>query len=341
GILEQAWPIFVNRFPHRFVGTDARNLEATMEAIYSEPAGSERRGGAASNYKWQGLAFWCCMAAAELAVLDLLGTAAGRNVTEMLAAGRLRDEIAVYRASSARDNTAEAEVAKFERFVDEMGARAIKHRLGARMGVTAFSEARDRAIVPLMRRTFPDLTLYADANGSFTVDQGIEAAAVLADHGYGFLEEPAPFDHYDETRAIAEAAALPISGGEQEPSLRQFLWMIDHGALDVVQPDIMYFGGLTRSVRVANAARLAGLDATPHISGYGLGFFYAAVFAACVENAGPYHEYKGIDDDLPAEAGGGRLEARDGKIQVPSGPGLGVEIDPAWLARAVEVGRNG
>ncbi|MEM6327839.1 MAG: mandelate racemase/muconate lactonizing enzyme family protein [Bacteroidota bacterium] len=334
GILEQAWPIFVNRFPHRFVGTDARDLEATMEAVYSEPSGTRGRGGSASNYKWQGLAFWSCMAAAELAVLDLLGKATGLNVTEMIGAGRIREEIAVYRASSARNNSAEDEVEKFVGFVEEMGAKAIKHKLGARMAVSEFSEARDAAIVPLMRETFPDLTLYADANGSFSVEQGIEVAARLADYGYGFFEEPAPFDHYDETLAIAREAPLPISGGEQEASLRQFLWMIEHGALDIVQPDIMYFGGMTRAIRVANAARLAGLDATPHISGQGLGFLYAAVFASCVENAGPYHEYKGIDDDLPVSASGGLLQARNGTILVPNGPGFGAEIDPDWLARS-------
>lgn len=334
GILEQAYPIFNARLPHRYVGTDARDLEATLEAIYQAPLGSRGRGGAASNYKWQGLPFWVAFASAELAVLDLLGQVAGRNVTELIGDGRVRDEVAVYRASSARTNTAEEEVAKFERWVDDLGARAIKHRLGARMGVSDFSEARDRAIVPLMRRTFPDLTLYADANGSYDVASGREATRFLADHGYGFLEEPVPFDYYDETRAVTAEAALPISGGEQESSLRQFLWMIDHRAVDITQPDLFYFGGLTRSIRVARASRLAGMDCTPHISGYGLGFLYAALFAACVENAGPYHEYKGIDDDLPAEAVGGRFEPRDGVIQVPTGPGLGVALDPDWVAAA-------
>ena len=155
--------------------------------------------------------------------------------------------------------------------------------------------------------------------------------------GYGFFEEPVPFDYYDETRAVTKQLDIPVAGGEQESSLRHFLWMIEHGVLDIVQPDIFYFGGLTRSIRVARAARSAGLDCTPHISGYGLGFLYAAIFAACAENAGPYHEYKGFANDLPAEAIGGHLEPRNGLIEVPTGPGLGVAIDPAWVASAERV----
>ncbi|MEM1127079.1 MAG: mandelate racemase/muconate lactonizing enzyme family protein [Bacteroidota bacterium] len=328
GILEQAYLLFTERVGPAAIGTDARAWEATLEAIYLG------RGGAASNYKWQGLPFWVAVSSLEMAVLDLLGHAAGLNVTELLGDGRVRDQVAVYRASSNRDNTAEEEVARLQELVERTGARALKHKLGARMVVTDASEARDRALVPAVRAAFPDLTLYADANGSFDVAQSLTAAERLVDHGYAFFEEPVRFDHYDETVAVAAASPVPIAGGEQESSLRQFLWLIDHGAVQITQPDLFYFGGLIRSIRVARASRVAGLDCTPHISGYGLGFLYAALFAACVDNAGPYHEYKGLADDLPAQAVGGRLEPVDGVIEVPTGPGLGVAIDPDWLAGA-------
>ena len=331
GILEQAYPIFLNRVAAGLVGTIAQELETTLHEIYLG------RGGAISNYKWQGLPFWVSVASGELAVLDLLGKAAGRNVTEILADGRIRDSIAVYRASSNRSNTAAEEVAWFQEQVERTGAQAIKHRMGARMRTTAASDARDKAIVPLMRRTFPEITLYADANGSFDVAGGVRTGEFMADYGYSFFEEPVPFDHYDETKAVSAELELPVAGGEQESSLRQFLWMIEHRAVDIVQPDIFYFGGLTRSIRVARAAGAAGMDCTPHISGYGLGFMYAAVFAACVSNAGPFHEYKGFAGDLPVEADGGRLEPQGGLIDPPTGSGFGVALDPDWVAGAERI----
>ena len=200
------------------------------------------------------------------------------------------------------------------------------------MTYNAESDARDAALVPLMREAFPDLTLYADANGSFDVARAVEVGRQMAALNYAFFEEPVPFDHYAETRAVANALEVRVAGGEQESSERQFLRMIEDGTLDVVQPDLLYYGGLVRSIRVARAAQAAGIDCTAHISGYGVGFLYAVHFAAVVPNAGPYQEYKGFDASIPVEGVGSPLAPVAGAIGVPTGPGLGVEIDPGWLA---------
>ena len=328
GVLAEAYPIFLNRVAPVAVGKDARAWETTLEDIYLG------RGGFGSSYKWQGLPFWVSVASLEMAVLDLLGRAAEKNVTDLLWGGRLRDEVAVYLASSHRGNAPEEEVEWFREQVEEIGAQAIKFRLGARMHYTEDSTARDQALIPLMREAFPDLTLYADANGSYDVEMGVRIGRMMEAYDYGFFEEPAPFDYYAETRAVTEAVEVPVAGGEQESSLRQFIAMIDGQTVDIVQPDLFYFGGLVRSIRVGRAAEAAGMACTPHISGYGLGFLYAAIFAAVAPNAGAYHEYKGIDEDLPATAEGGRLEAKNGVIRVPTGPGLGAEIDPAFVAAA-------
>ena len=324
GVLPETAPIFLGRVAPVALGKDARDWETTLEDIYL----------AGSSYKWQGLPFWVSVASLEMAVLDLLGRAANRNVTDLLWGGRLRDEVAVYRASSNRGNVPEEEVEWFQEQVEEIGAQAIKFRLGARMHYTEASTARDEALIPMMREAFPDLTLYADANGSYDVEMGVRVGEWMGEYDYGFFEEPVPFDYYAETRAVTEAVQVPVAGGEQESSLRQFIAMIDQRTVDIVQPDLFYFGGLVRSIRVGRAAEAAGMACTPHISGYGLGFLYAAIFAAVAPNAGPYHEYKGIDEDLPATAEGGRLEAKGGVIRVPTGPGLGAEIDPAFVAAA-------
>jgi L-alanine-DL-glutamate epimerase-like enolase superfamily enzyme len=319
-VLDSAWPILAKRVAPFFAGKDARDLEALVDGVYLDQ----------SNYKWQGLPFWSCVASVELAVLDLLGQVSGRSLGEVFG-GVKRREIAVYRASSHRGNPPEEEVDYLRRVVEEDGAKAIKFRLGGRMRYDEATTRRDHALIRMTRQAFGDgVTLYADANGSYDVAKASEIGRAMQDHGFRFFEEPVPFDHYEETRQVADGLAIPIAGGEEEASLRQFRWMIEGGVLQVVQPDLFYFGGMIRSLRVARMAEAAGLECTPHMSGGGLGFLYAAHFASFAPAHGPHQEYKGTDE-LPVESPTSALRADKGVVRVPSGPGLGLTFDPAFL----------
>ncbi len=326
-VIETTWPILTRRVAPYFVGKDARDLEALVDGVYL----------ASSNYKWQGLPFWVPVASVEFAVLDLLGQVARQPLGALLGGVRQR-EIAVYRASGNRGNSPEAEIAYLQRLVEEIGARAIKFRLGARMRYDEASTRRDLALIPLTRKTFGDaMAIHGDANGSYDVPTALRIGTVMHDHGLAFLEEPVPFDYYDETKAVADALPIPVAGGEQDSSLRRFRWMIEHRAVDIVQPDLFYFGGFIRSIRVARMAAAAGMACTPHMSGGGLGYLYVAHFASCVPNAGPFQEYKGDDDSLPVSSDSSTLQCVKGVLTVPSGPGLGVTIDPAFVRRATVV----
>jgi L-alanine-DL-glutamate epimerase-like enolase superfamily enzyme len=322
-VLESAWPILVRRIAPFFAGKDARDLDTLIHGVYL----------ADSNYKWQGLPFWASVASVELAILDLLGQISGRSLGDLLGGVRRRD-IAVYRASSHRGNSAEVELAYLQQVTEEAGASAIKFRLGGRMRFDDTTTRRDKALIPMTRKAFGDrVTLYADANGSYDVPTAIEIGRLMQDHGFAFYEEPVPFDYYEETKAVADALTIRIAGGEEEPSLRQFRWMIETGVIQVVQPDMFYFGGMTRAMRVARMAEAAGLECTPHMSGSGLGFLYAAHFASCAPAHGPHQEYKGTDE-LPVSSPTSPLRAEKGSVRVPTGPGLGVVFDPAFVRAA-------
>lgn len=326
-VLEATWPILTRRVAPFFVGKDARDLDALIDGVFL----------ANSNYKWQGLPFWVPVASVEFAILDLLGQVSRRPLGDLLGGVRRRD-VAVYRASGNRGNSPEAEIAYLQQLVAETGAGAIKFRLGARMRYDDASTRRDLALIPLTRKTFGDaMAIHADANGSYDIATALRIGKEMQSHGLAFLEEPVPFDSYDETRAIAEALPIPVAGGEQESSLRRFRWMVEHRGVDVVQPDLFYFGGLIRSIRVARMAAVAGMPCTPHMSDGGLGYLYVAHYASCVSNAGPFQEYKGRDDSLPVSSETSTLRCVKGSLTVPSGPGLGVTIDPVFVATATVV----
>lgn len=326
-VMETAYPILLKRIAPFFLGKDARDLESLIQGVYLRD----------SNYKWQGLPFWVCVAALETAVLDLLGKVAGKPIGELFG-GVIKRDVAVYRASGVRGNKPEEEIEYLQKLIAETGARAIKFRLGARMRYDDASTRRDLTLIPLTRKTFGDkMALHADANGSYDVPMSIRIGKLMEEQKFAFLEEPVPFDYYDETKQVADKLTIPVAGGEQESSLRRFRWMIETGCVNVAQPDLLYFGGFLRSIKVARMAAAAKMDCTPHMSGGGLGWLYVAHFASCVPNAGPFQEYKGEDDELPVSSDTSSLKCEKGILKVPSGPGLGVTIDPDFVNKAKAV----
>lgn len=322
--LGDVYPVFLNRVAPVFKGKDARDLEPLLDELYRHD----------SNYKFQGLALWVGVAAAEFALLDLLGKVAGKSVGDLLG-GALRRDIKIYRASGNRGNTPEQEVEYLKRVVAESGAKALKFRLGGRMSKNADSlPGRTERLIPLVREAFgPAMTLYADANSSYDVPKAIEIGRLMEKYDYGFYEEPVPFDHHDETKRVADALTILVAGGEQEFSLWGFRWLIQNRAVDVVQPDLHYFGGFVRCMRVARMAAEAGLPVTLHMGGTGLGYLDALHFMACTPNALEYQEYKG-PSGIPVSCDTSSLQPKDGVVRVPSGPGFGYTIDPAFVRKA-------
>jgi L-alanine-DL-glutamate epimerase-like enolase superfamily enzyme len=322
--LIEVYPFFVRKVAPFFVGKDARQLEPLLWELY-------RHG---DNYKFQGLALWVCVAAAEFAVLDLLGKLSGKTIGDMLGGVQRRD-IAVYRASGRRGNTPEAEVEYLKTLIAETGAKALKFRLGGRMSKNADSlPGRTERLIPMVREAFgPGMTLYADSNSSYDAREAIRIGRIMEQYDYGFYEEPCQFDHLEETKEVADALRIPVAGGEQEFSEYRFRWTIRNRGLDIVQPDLHYYGGFIRSLRVARMAHAAGMLCTPHMSGSGLGFLDVAHFVSCIPNPVPFHEFKG-DTDIPVSSETSSLKCENGIIRVPSGPGFGITIDPSYVRAA-------
>ena len=297
-----------------FLGKDARKLESELLfELYRHR----------SNYKLQGLALWSVQAWVEFALLDMLGRACGKSIGDLLG-GTLRDEIDFYVASGRRDSTPEEEVEYLQSLVDETGAKAVKFRLGGRMSRNLdASPGRSEALIPLARKGLGDaIDLHGDANSSYDPEHALPIGRLLEDVGAVYFEEPCPFDHLEDTKLVADSLSLPVSGGEQEYSERRFRWMIANRGVDIVQPDLHYYGGMIRSARVANMAELAQMPTTVHISG-GFGFVYMLHFASRTRDIGRYQEYK-RNIERYADWFDPALSIRDGKLAVPTGPGVGI-----------------
>ncbi|HXS12367.1 MAG TPA: enolase C-terminal domain-like protein, partial [Acidobacteriaceae bacterium] len=213
-------------------------------------------------------------------------------------------------------------------------AKAIKFKLGGRMSHPETPVGRSQKLIPLVRETFgPDMIISADANGSYTPAEAIPIGKLMQQYKYAFYEEPVPFDWYEETKQVSDALDIPIAGGEQEPSTHNFRWLIANGGLSIVQQDMFYFGGMVRCMQIARMAAAFGKQCIPHISSTGLGYAYMMHFVSAIPNSGPYHEFKEFNNVLPWHCPTSTLRSdANGVIKVPTGPGFGVDIDPAFLA---------
>ena len=146
---------------------------------------------------------------------------------------------------------------------------------------------RTEKLIPLVRKTFGDgMTLYADANSSYDAAKAIRIGRIMEEHRLRVLRGAVPVRSLGETKEVADALTIPVAGGEQESSHWRFRQAILHRMVDIVQPDLHYYGGFVRAMRVARMAALAGMPCTLHMSGSGLGYLDVIHFASSCPDPG-------------------------------------------------------
>ncbi len=310
--------------PH-CLGRDAADIDALVERIPE------------LEHKFPGAYLRRALGGLDTALWDMRGKREGMSVCELL--GGTPRPFPVYASSMRRDITPEDEAARLASLRDSHGYGAFKFRVGRECGHDEDEwPGRTEAIVPAVRRAVgDDVTLLVDANSCYTSGRAIEVGRMLEDYRVVHFEEPCPYWEYEWTAEVTAAFDLDVTGGEQDCSLSLWRRMIEMRAVDIAQPDVCYIGGLTRTLKVAAMAAAAGRPCGPQSANLSLVTVFTLHMMGAIENAGAYVEFsiEGLDyypwqDGLFAPA----LEARDGTVMIPQGPGWGVEISPAWLDRA-------
>ena len=290
------------------------------------------------EHKFPGSYICRALGGLDTALWDLQGKLEGKSVCELL--GGTPRPFPVYGSSMRRDITPDDEADRLARLRDDHGYDAFKFRVGRECGRDQDEwPGRTEAVVPAVRKALGDgVRLLVDGNSCYTPATAIEVGHMLEDNGVVHFEEPCPYWEIDWTREVKQALDLDVTGGEQDNYLPVWRYMIQSGAVDVVQPDVCYVGGLTRALAVARLAQEAGLPCTPHSANLSMVTVFTLHMMGAIENAGPYVEFS-IEPDAdyyPWQTGlyDPVLVARDGKVQIPDGPGWGVEINSDWLAAA-------
>lgn len=309
--------------PHA-LGEDALDIEGLVARI------PER------EHKFPGSYLCRALAGLDTALWDLRGKLAGKSVCELLG-GRPRP-FPVYASSMRRDIPPREEAERLARLREEYGFTAFKVRIGRECGRDEDEwPGRTEALVPAVRRALgEDAALLVDANGCYTPGRAIEVGRMLEEHGVCHFEEPCPYWELEWTAEVAAALDVAVAGGEQDCFLPQWRRMIDLRAVDIVQPDICYLGGLTRTLEVARMAGEAGLPCVLHSANRSLVLVFSLHLMGALATAGPYVELSIEPSSLyPWQEGlfAPPVVVREGTVAIPDGPGWGVDVLPRAVAR--------
>jgi L-alanine-DL-glutamate epimerase-like enolase superfamily enzyme len=278
------------------------------------------------------------LAGLDTALWDLRGKLEDKPVVELL--GGQPKRLRAYASSMRRDITPSDEASRLVRLRDRHGFDAFKWRVGAECGRDIDEwPGRTEAIVPEVSRSLGcGVAKLVDANSGFSPPRAIEVGRLLEAEGVSHYEEPCPYWKLEQTKLVTDALDLDVTGGEQDWDLATWARMIDMRAVDVVQPDVMYMGGISRTLQVAQMAAAASLPCTPHSANLSLVTLCTMHLLGAIPNPGKYLELSIEGPDYyPWQEGlflGDPYAVSDGQVTIPASPGWGVEINPVWLERA-------
>jgi L-alanine-DL-glutamate epimerase-like enolase superfamily enzyme len=306
-----------NSFHNLLVGEDPTDVERLWQKMYRGMNYIGRRGIALHALSGIDIALW-----------DLKGKAEGKPISELLG-GAVRDKVRAYASMLMPDTTEEAAVR-----VDALrndGFTAIK--LG--WGPLGKDPAHDVRLAAAAKEAAGEGDILIDAGLGYVADAkvAIGVARELEKLGVYWLEEPFEPDEYEAYAELADTVDIRVAAGEQDTTVWGFRELIERGHVDVVQPDVTRCGGITELIRIAAFAREHGVATVPHAWKSGI-IKAASLHVNAVLPDSTFQEYCVADTPINRSLVKERMPLdADGYVAVPTGPGLGIELDEEILER--------
>jgi L-alanine-DL-glutamate epimerase-like enolase superfamily enzyme len=291
------------------------------------------------NYKISGQLLAMAFSGIELALRDIAGKYLKQPVYNLLG-GKFRDSVEFYASSMSRDLTVAQEAEKLAEAVRDYGVKAVKIKLGRRMGHTgdkpdfAYEESKTAAI---RNAIGPSVKLMVDCNGSFTYAETLQLWERIRGYDIFHLEEPCPYYDVNAYRMLAAALPVPIHVGEQDWNLMTFRDYIATGACHICAADLTKSGGFINSKRIAALCKAYNVTFGPHCTSRGIGFAASMQLAACTPEYTYYQECSIEKTPNQSFFLSAPPVIRDGKYQIPDAPGMGLELDMEKLESICEV----
>jgi L-alanine-DL-glutamate epimerase-like enolase superfamily enzyme len=298
------------------VGEDPLQIEKLWTKMYTRTLMAGRRGIGIN-----------AIGAIDMALWDIAGKYYGQPVWKILG-GAQKEKATPYGSMLTLQNPEDPEIPELKRRVAEakkIGFRAVK------LEELVNSPKRDYELVRNARELLgEDIELMVDAYYCWPdFSTAYAFCKELERFNLYFIETPLPVDDIEGHKKLSTALGMRVATGEWLTTRYEFMDFIDRGKIDVAQPDIGRVGGLTEARKVADYAKARGVLVVPHCWKTGIGIAASAHFCIATSNC-PYFEFM-IRDLAPSELRRflvkNELEIKDGYIDPPESPGLGIEVD--------------
>jgi galactonate dehydratase len=313
----------IHELEDAYVGQDPTDIELIMQRMTRDV------------YSEGGQIHMSAVAAIEVACWDILGKATERPVHQLMG-GRMRDRTRAYANGWYRtDRTPEA-FAEQARRVAERGYTAMKFDpFGAAWRV---QDRRDEDlsidIVAAVREAVgPHVDLFIEGHNRFSVGTALRIADRLAEHRPGWFEEPVAHQNIASVVEVARRSPVPVATGESLTSLPQLAELLRHDAVHIIQPEPLYLGGLLRTRQAAAMVDAHYGVVAPHNAQGPVCAAVSAQLGACIPNFYVQETFEvQASTDITTDIVDEPVVAVDGYVQVPTRPGLGIDLDWDRLA---------
>ena len=296
--------------------------------------------GSFSPYGIQGLVFQA-LSGVDIALWDVKARALNMPLWRLFGA-KYRDRVLAYAsgpyyfADEVVPDQAVEEALKYR----EQGYKALKIKIG---GIHPRDDVR--RVEGIRRAVGDDVAIMVDANQAYNTPMAMRVGQMLEPLDIHWFEEPVPCTDLDGYARLRSVLRIPIAGGEVEWTRFGFRDMITRGAVDIIQPDLANSGGFTECRRIAALADTFGVQYMPHVVsstpvGLAAGLHLLATLRDFPTNRtptplgqAPALEFHRTPNPLRDELCATPFDAVDGYVEIPNGPGLGIEIDEAAVKR--------
>ena len=314
------------------LGEDPAHIEDHWQAMY--------RGG----FYRGGPVLMSAIAGIDQALWDLKGKRFGAPIHELLG-GRVRDRVRVYqwiggdRPADVGEAAAEKVDAGFTAL--KMNATAALRRVDTPRSV---GDARDR-LAEVRDAVGDDVDVAVDFHGRASKSMAKRLASALEPYEPLFIEEPVLPEHNDALPEIAAHTTIPIATGERMYSRWDFKAVFEQGVVDVIQPDLSHAGGITEVRKIAAMAEAYDVALAPHCPLGPIALAACLQVDACTPNALIQEQsldihYNADEDVLDYLADPDVFDYEDGYVAIPDAPGLGIELDEAYVRERADTGED-